>query len=202
MIVNGIPTRNLSDPTRARYFQNLEDGMKSPTFDQIVIPEIFDPVKILVDEKKVNRFAFTQDDYDEWFLTSGSSSKRIGPAGLLANDLLQMFTTKYAPSQVVGLHTEEQLWFHHPVLVGEVVTLSAKYVDKYEKRGQGYVVMEAEARSERGKLLLSHRGVEIIRTAPAEVGGRGSTGGGSGRKVTSYFDEALQGVSTLGHDAW
>lgn len=200
MIVNGLPTRNLSDPTRARTVQDLEDGMKAPTYDQIVIPELFGPVKVLVDEKKVRRFSFTQDDNENLDSVADLPVRLIAPAGLLANDLLQMFTTKYAPSQVVGLHTEEQLWFRQPVMIGEVVTLSASFVDKFVKRGQGCVVMEAEARNEKGELLVSHRGVEIMRTAPAEVGGRGSTGGGSGRTVNPYYDAALPGIGTLDHD--
>ena len=95
---------------------------------------------------------------------------------MLANDLLQLFTTRYAPSKVIGLHTEEQLWFLSPVRVDEQVTLSGTYTESYVRRGQGYVVMEAEATGEDGRVLLRHRGVEILKTMPGEIGGRGSAG--------------------------
>ncbi len=190
--------RNLTDPRRAREGVPLEEGLKAPVYDNIEIPETFGPAEILVDDYKVKRFAFVVDDFADWHLRAGPDGPRIGHAGIIANDLLQLFTTKYAPSQVVGLHTEEQLWFHRPVRVGETLVLSGRYTEKFERRGQGYVVMEADARDRDGQLVVRHRGVEIMRTAPAEVAGRGSTVGGDGRRVTGDFDVTLPLVERLG----
>jgi acyl dehydratase len=189
--------RNLTDPRRAREGVPLEGGLKSPIYENIHIPEEFGPVDILVDDFKVKRFALILDDFDDWYLRAGPEGRRIAHAGILGNDLLQLFTTRYAPSEVVGLHTEEQLWFHRPILLGETVRLAGRYTEKYERRGQGYVVMEAEARDVDGELVLRHRGIEIMRTAPAEVGGRGSAGGGQGRRVTGDFDSSLPLVERL-----
>ncbi|MFF7795791.1 hypothetical protein [Streptomyces sp. NPDC007991] len=190
--------RNLTDPSRAVQDKDLEAGLKPPVFDEIVIPEEFGPVGLVVDDLKVKRFAFTQDDHGDWYLRAGPDGPRIGQAGLLANDLLQLFTLHYAASQVVGLHTEEELWFDRPVLVGQRVRLAGRYVDKYERRGQGYVVMEADARDEDGRTLVRHRGVEIMRTTPGEVAGRGSAGGGSGRRVSDEYDTSLPLAERLG----
>ncbi|MER8006846.1 hypothetical protein [Streptomyces sp. NPDC094149] len=190
--------RNLTDPSRATHVKDLEAGLKPPVFDEIVIPEEFGPVDLLVDDLKVKRFAFTQDDHGDWYLRAGPDGPRMAQAGLLANDLLQLFTLDFAPSQVVGLHTEEELWFDRPVLVGQRVRLAGRYVDKYESRGQGYVVMEADARDEEGRTLVRHRGVEIMRTTPGEVAGRGSAGRGTGRRVSDEYDTSLPLVERLG----
>lgn len=189
--------RNLTDPTRAMRGEDLEAGTKDPVFENIEIPEHFGPVDVMVDDLKVKRFAFTQDDFGDWYLKKGPWGPRIGQPGLLANDLLQLFTTRYAASQVVGLHTSEELWFERPVEVGQQVRLSGRYVEKYERRGQGYVVMEAEARGEDGSVLVRHRGVEIMRTDPAAVGGRGSTAGGDGPRVSGEYDTSLPLVERL-----
>jgi acyl dehydratase len=190
--------RNLTDPSRAARKEDLEAGLKPPVFDSIVIPEEFGPVDLLVDDLKVKRFAFTQDDHGDWYLRAGPYGPRVGQAGLLANDLLQLFTLKYAASQVVGLHTEEELCFERPVLVGQRVRLAGRYVDKYERRGQGYVVMEADARDDEGRTLVRHRGVEIMRTTPGEVAGRGSAGRGTGRRVSDEYDTSLPLARSLG----
>ncbi|CAM5742371.1 hypothetical protein SALBM311S_00507 [Streptomyces alboniger] len=190
--------RNLTDPSRAAHEQDLEAGRKPPVFDQIVIPEEFGPVDLMIDDLKVKRFAFTQDDHGDWYLRAGPHGPRIGHAGLLANDLLQLFTLNFAASQVVGLHTEEQLWLDRPVVVGQPVRLFGRYVDKYERRGQGYVVMEADARDENGRTLVRHRGVEIMRTTPGEVAGRGSAGSRTGRRVSDEYDASLPLVERLG----
>jgi acyl dehydratase len=137
------------------------------------------------------------DDFGDWYLKSSPWGPRIGQPGLLANDLLQMFTTRYAASQVVGLHTVEELWWERPVLIDQRVRLTARYTDKYEQRGQGSVVMEAEARDTEGNLLVRHRGVEIMRTDPSRVGGRGSAGSGSGPRITGEYDTALPLVTAV-----
>ncbi|WP_150463188.1 MaoC family dehydratase [Nesterenkonia ebinurensis] len=168
--------RDLIDPRQLGGTEDPDAGLKEPVFESIEVPEDFGPVQLVVDEHKIKRFAFTQDDYSPWHLESSPffDGARIGHAALLANDLLQLFTLKYAGSKVVGYHTEEQMWFDFPVRLGETVTLQGRYTDAYVKRGQGHVVMEAQALGEDGRSLIRHRGVEIMRTVPGEIAGRGS----------------------------
>lgn len=178
------PWRDLIDPRMAETVEDLEAGMKDPEFENLDIPEQLGPVVVKIDDHKIKRFAFTQDDYHDWFLReSPSGGDRMGHAALLGNDLVQLFTTVYAASSVVGLHTEEQIWFDSPVFLDEEVRLEGTYTEAFEKRGQGYVVMEAEATASDGRSILRHRGVEILRTRPGNIAGRGSADGspGSGR---------------------
>ncbi len=143
-------------------------------YENIVLGEDFGPIEEVVDDYKVKRFAFMMDDYHPWYFGESPFGKRIGHAAILANDLLQLFTQVYDPNTVVGLHTQEELWFVNPVFVGERARLYGKYVEKYERRGKGYVVMEADARGEDGRVLLRHRGVEILHIEPGPVVGKGT----------------------------
>lgn len=147
---------------------------KEALFDSAEIGETFGPLELVVDDHKIKAFAFTQDDYNPWYFESSPFGGRIGHPAILANDLLQLYHLNYAeygPSQSVGLHTGEELWFHAPVFVDEKVVLEGRYVDKYERRGKGYVVMEAEARGADGRLLVRHRGTEIMRVEAGQVVG-------------------------------
>lgn len=171
------PWRDLTDPRRAVKVHELEEGLKEPVFENLEIPEALGPVTITVDDHKIKRFSFTQNEYSPWYLQDGASpfdGVRIGQACLLGNDLVQLFTTRYSASKTVGLHTEEQMWFDSPVRLGERVTMSGTYTEAYERRGQGYVVMEAQAVGEDGRSIVRHRGVEILRTVPGKIAGRGS----------------------------
>jgi len=190
--------RDLTDPRRAAEVDDLEKGLKEPTFTNLDIPEALGPVQVLVDDHKIKRFAFTQDDYSSWSLEAGpgADGTRVGQAALLGNDLVQLFTTVYAASKVVGLHTEEQLWFDSPARLDEVVTLSGTYVEAYERRGEGYVVMEAQATGEDGRSIVRHRGVEILQTMPGPIAGRGS-GGTPSRRVTGEVDEGARVVEKV-----
>ncbi len=198
--VGRIPWRDLTDPRRARDVDELEEGLKDPIFENLAIPECLGPVTLLVDDHKVKRYAFTVDDYHPWSFGSSPFGHRVGQAGLLTNDLLQLFTTRYAPSRVVGLHTEEQLWFDRPVQIGTHATLKGAYVKRYKRRGLGYVVMEAQAADEAGAVLLRHRGIEVLRTHPGAVVGRsGTTPAHGDRRVTGEYDPDLPYIYTAGH---
>lgn len=183
--------RDLTDPRRAIDVDDLEAGLKEPEFDQLSIPEQLGPATVVVDDHKIKRFAFTQDDHHAWHLdASPFDGRRIGHASLLGNDLVQLFTTVYAASRVVGLHTEEQLWFDSPAFLDEEVRLEGTYTEAYERRGQGYVVMEATATGADGRSILRHRGVEILRTRPGDIAGRGSaTPAAAEERVTGEVPE-------------
>lgn len=146
--------------------------LKAARYELVEIPEAFGPIEEVVDDFFIKRFAFTMDDYHPWHFGDSPFGRRIGHAAILGNELVQLFTTVYDAHTVVGLHTQEELWFVNPVFCGERVRLSGQYVDKYERRGKGYVVMEAEARGEDGRLLLRHRGIEILHIQPGPVVGR------------------------------
>lgn len=181
--------RDLTDPRRAQFEDDLEQGLKEPEFDNLVIPETFGPLQELIDEHKLKRYAFEIDEYTSWSFQHGpfEDGARIGQAGLLVNDLLQLFTLVYRASHVIGLHTEEQIWFENPVRLGDVVTLEGKYVDAYEQRGQGVVVMEAVVADQMGRTIIRHRGVEILKTVPGNITGRASAQ--PERKVTGEISQ-------------
>ncbi len=194
-----LPWRDLTDPRRIVDYDDIEDreaGRKEPEFENLEIPEDLGTVRELVDDHKIKRYAFTQDECGPWYLQDSPFGGRIGQATLLCNDLVQMFTNVYAASRVVGFHTEEQMWFDAPVHLGEIVTLSATYTESYVRRGEGYVVMEAAAIGADGRSIVRHRGVEILKTVPGDLGGRGSST--PERRVTGQVPDGARHVETLG----
>jgi acyl dehydratase len=85
------------------------------------------------------------------------------PSAAIAKDLVALFLTRYDASRVVGLHQKEEVWFAKPARLGQTLTLSGTYVDKYQKRGKGYVVLDCEARDEAGDLIVRQQSTEIMR---------------------------------------
>ncbi|WFB83942.1 MULTISPECIES: hypothetical protein [Streptomyces] len=190
------PWRDLTDPRRAR---DVEAGLKEPEFENLEIPEELGTVDVVVDDHKIKRYAFTHDDHHPWHLAEGPfDGRRVGHAGLLGNDLVQLFTLVYAGSRVVGYHTEEQMWFDSPAHLDEVVTLHGTYTEAYRRRGEGYVVMDATATGADGRSVVRHRGVEILKTVPGAIGGRGSAA--PERRVTGEVPPDARVVGALGPD--
>lgn len=194
-------TRNLTDPAQVSQGVDPEASLKEPSFENITIPEDFGPVQVVVDEKKVRRFAFTQDDFNPWYFGSSPIGRPLAPPAIVANDLLQIFTTKYAASRVVGLHTDEELWLSRPLLIGETLSLRGRYVETLQKRGQSYVVMDAQAQDGAGNVVVRHRGIEIMRTIPGAIAGRSSAETTSEHPITGEFNPDLPCAVLVGSDA-
>jgi len=152
-----------------------EAGLKEPVWEAIEIPESFGPLSLTLDESFLKELAFCLDDYSFLPQVLADPDTPIPlPSTVLANPLLQLFTLRYSASRVVGLHVEEEMWFLDPPRLGEVVSLEGTYTEKFVRRGEGMVAMEAESRGADGRLLVRHRGVEIMRTQPGAVAGRSS----------------------------
>jgi acyl dehydratase len=190
---------------RAELKDRHDAGWRPPVYDEVVLDEELGPVSVRVDEEAVKACAFALDDHGPWYFGPSPFGGSIGQAAILANDLLCVYYTHYDRHRVVGLHTEEVLEFHAPVRVGETATIDGRYVDKYEDRGRGYVDLVAEARGEDGRLLVRHRGVEIMRVDPGDVVSEPKAGAaserppapvGSGRIDTS-FEPGLAPVAAV-----
>ncbi|MFN8592613.1 MAG: MaoC/PaaZ C-terminal domain-containing protein [Thermomicrobiales bacterium] len=149
--------------------------LKDATFEAVTVGEAFGPVEVVIDDHLIKSFAFAADDYTPWYFDSGVSGwGRLGHSAMLAKELVAIFLTAYDANSVVGLHQKEEVWYHAPVRFGTRVTLSGRYVDKYTKRGKGYVVLDGEARDELGNLLVRQRSTEIMRVPEKVALGAGS----------------------------
>lgn len=173
--------------------------LKEAKFELVEVGETFGPLQTTITDHKIKSFAFTIDDYTPWYFGDSPFGGRIGHPALLANDLLMLYLDKYDPTTIMGLHTHEETWFLNPVFLGETVTMEARYVDKYVRRDKGYVVTEAEARGEDGRVLIRRRGTEILRVQPGSVVGR-HTDEVTLRRVTGEYDERLAFASSAAAD--
>jgi acyl dehydratase len=126
------------------------------------------------------------DDYRSWPF-SMDATQPTGPAQLLVPDLLRLLNTRYDPNSEVGLHQREEVWLHSPVRLGERVRMEGRFVDKFVKRGKGYIVTDAEAVSlEDGRLLARHRSTEVARVPDGVVLG-GSSASTPARRVKAEW---------------
>ncbi|QUL78549.1 MaoC family dehydratase [Brevibacterium sp. SMBL_HHYL_HB1] len=152
-------------------------SLKEALYELVEVPEPMGPVARLVDRQFVLDYAYAQGDFCDWYFTDSPFGGPVGHPLVLANELLFLFYEKYDGNTAQGLHTHEHLRFHSPVHIGERVSIEGGYTEKYERRGQGYVTLEAEARGEDGRLLVEHRGREIMRTVAGDVVGQGRANG-------------------------
>jgi acyl dehydratase len=154
---------------------------KEHRYELVEIPESFGPRELTIDESRVKAHAFAQDDHCDWHFSASPFGGPVGHAGILANELVQIYFERYridvhggggsdgdgndqrGAAWVQEAHVEETLRFRSPAFVGESVVVSGRFVDKYVTRGHGAVVLEGEARGADGRLLVEHRSIEYFR---------------------------------------
>ncbi|QCR20571.1 hypothetical protein C1N71_00695 [Agrococcus sp. SGAir0287] len=164
-------------------------SLKEARYELVEVPERFGPVEVRVDRRFVLDYAFAQDDFGDWYFEESPFGGPIAHPLALANELLFLFYQGYDGNTAQGLHTHETLRFRSPVRRGETVTITGGYTEKYERRGQGYVTLEATATGEDGRILVEHVGREIMRTVAGDVvGGRRSEGEQRPRTVQGTVD--------------
>ncbi len=126
-------------------FKNVEFGMK------------FGPVELKVTDRLVKAFSFSTDDY-----SAICDSKDSVKASILLPDLVRLLNDRFDPNSMLGLHAKEHYKVHSDVGIGETVIFEGSCVDRYVKRGKGYYIIEATARSkEDGRIILSHLSTEL-----------------------------------------
>lgn len=172
-----------------------QTGLKDPTFENIEIGERFGPVNLQLTDYRARRFGFIMGGRDAVADATMPGERALAHPGSYTNELFEIYTLTYAPSKIVGIHTSEEIWLDQPAHVGDVLVLSGSFVDKFEKRGQGYALVEAEARATDGALVARRRGTEIMRTVPGEVIGRVPGGsGGSGNRIVTELAETSRWI--------
>lgn len=175
-------------------------SLKEARYELVEIPEPMGPVAQLIDRRFVLDYAYAQDDFCDWYFGDSPFGGPVGHPLVLANELLFLFYDKYDGNTAQGLHTHELLRFHSPVRVGETITVDGGYTEKRERRGQGYVTLEATARGEDGRVLVEHVGREIMRTVAGDVVGKGRAAGEERhRMVLGTVNESAPAITVAAH---
>ncbi|MFB8387916.1 MaoC/PaaZ C-terminal domain-containing protein [Microbacterium sp. NPDC055910] len=175
-------------------------SLKEARYELVEVPEPMGPVSQLIDRRFVLDYAYAQDDFGDWYFVDSPFGGPVGHPLVLANELLFLFYDKYDGNTAQGLHTHELLRFRSPVRVGETITVEGGYTDKYERRGQGYVTLEATARGEDGRVLVEHVGREIMRTVAGDVVGKSrSASGERHRTVLGTVDDSVPAITVAAH---
>ena len=85
---------------------------------------------------------------------------RLAPVSILASDGIRLAQARYDISESV--HAGQRLEVVNPPIVGSRVTVRGRMVDKFEKGGRQYTVIETVSEDDRGRLLARGRTVGVL----------------------------------------
>lgn len=158
------------------------NGTKDPSFAAVSVGETFDPVPLVLDEAYVANARFCLGDHR---VRHDEDGREVVPGTALARDLQQLFLTRYDPNRIVGLHQAEEITFAAPARLGDVVILSGSVVDKFEKRGKGYFVLDCRAHDAQGQLLVQQISTEIMEMPDLSARPAGGAAQDGGERTTT-----------------
>ena len=131
------------------------------------VGEELGPMSVAVDDHKIKAFAYAVDDYDPAYMVGRPGRERIGHPTLLCNDLFHVRKSKYDyTTGEAGLHAKQEYEFFNPVRLGQAITLTGRFVDKYIRREKTYITFEAEGTDEDGRLVNRARSTIMMGLRP------------------------------------
>jgi len=145
------------------------------------------------DDAWARAFTFAVGD-DSPELSAAAGPNRLAPSAGIARDLMVLFLEGYDTTDTAGLHQRQDIWYHRPVRVGETLTLRGRYVEKYERRGKGYVVFESEALNAAGHVVVSQRCTEVMSIPPGIKTATGTAHAPS-RKIEGIWPDGVRTVA-------
>ena len=125
---------------------------EKPGFEDIPIGMEMGPLEITLDEDTVNE----RIKIIRWGNKDLLDKLGIVPPGMLIDQHARMKFTAL-PDMRASIWAKSEHEFLKPMKLGSKVVIRGKVVEKYVKRGRGYVVSEYETVDETGDVLLRSR---------------------------------------------
>src|SRR5439155_21215148 len=125
---------------------------KPLTYEALTVGEEFVSDAYLVTPEDVDTYAFAVDDHHPWFFGPSLFSGPVAHPTLVANQALRWRDSRYVVH--AGLHAKMQFEFLEPIRAGMRVRSRGRVVDKYERRGEQYMVTEFGAVDDAGPRVV------------------------------------------------
>ena len=138
-------------------------GLRNLDYESIVLGEELGPATLIADEELVQDFAYAFGDLHPWYLdASPFGGKRIIPSWLLLALVERLIYGKYDAETEEGIHARQYIRHHSPIFLGQKVTVTGKFTEKFFRRGRPVYRMGGDVISESGEVLMSQWFEEII----------------------------------------
>lgn len=147
-----------------------ERGMEKldiSVWENVKVNDDIPPSYTEITPDRIYSYAYSVGDWDPASIPVREES--IGHAMLCANDILGAYRAQY--TGLSGLHAKQEMEILNTPRLGKKVTINARHVDKYVKRGHQYRVMYSEAVDEDEVVYLRGRAHETFASSIGQAKG-------------------------------
>ncbi len=140
----------------------MKDLTSDEVWEHVCVGEVLDPFEYVITHEMLDEYRRIVDDPSAVYPT------------VAGRHSLRAFTERYGPAKLMNTGTDSE--YFNPVVPGRAIRVTAAVVDKYERRGKPYIVVESVAIDEDARLIEKSRliGMSAARAKPlfAEVSGK------------------------------
>jgi acyl dehydratase len=131
------------------------ENLKPMIYDELVVGEELPTLEMVIDEDLQGRYLVAVQDDNPWYYRDSPWGGPITHHCLLDGSPMAAAMQRYE-YPFGWVHAKQETEFINPLPLGKPVRIVSKIVDKYIRRGRGYVVIES--------LVVDQDGVEIMRS--------------------------------------
>lgn len=121
-------------------------------WEEIRIAQQIGTWKHVITEKEIITLNQAVEDSDPWYLKDARSDNSVAPPTLIADDYLHI-ANNAGLEVAYCFHARTKQKYFKLIRVGECISSTSKILDKFEKRGKQYIVIETSSRDEENNLV-------------------------------------------------
>ena len=103
---------------------------------------------------------FTARNLGKDYLEKDESGREIAPACVTDNDYVDLWISDFTTKEAV--HAKAEHRYLNPPTVGKRLEVTGRILDKYNRRGRDFLVLESETTDEDGVKLVESKNVLLI----------------------------------------
>ena len=129
-------------------------------YETIEVGEELGRKEVLITDEMIRVCVGAIESKHPWYLEDSPFGGRITPPTIFDNETLKMLDEKY--ERFGSIHAKQEWEFKNPARLGKKVALTVRVIDKYTKRGRGWIVMELVAVDEDGQDICRGKHTSLI----------------------------------------
>ncbi len=133
----------------------------SRRYKNVNIGDSLEPVTVKITPDSVKNYGALMDDLNSYYSDNPDFGGPVVHSSFASILIFRLFNERFPP-EPGGIHARQEFDFRQPMRIGMQVKISGKIVDKYEKKGRKYVIIEIRIEDDDGNAMVTGRTYSIV----------------------------------------
>jgi len=143
--------------------EERSDALPPMRYEDIVVGEELRPLSFRISSEEAALWAAGADDHSPWYVQASPFGGAIVHPARFSVDPIRLIRHNYQPRGMPGIFAACDLAYRAPGFVDRGYTVSGYVVDKYERKGNQYIVVDSMTADEDGREIVRSRYTSLVR---------------------------------------